>query len=245
MSGDREQFMTPHEVAELLMVSPVTVRQWAQKGMLPALTTAGGHRRFRWDDVERFAREKGMQLPDRTTTVLVVDDDRQLNNYLVALLSTSVDDVEVVSAYDGFEAGKLVQQARPDIVLLDVMMPGMDGVQVCRSIKSDANTAHAGHHHVQQHDIGSRLLDQLTGLKTVVGADHLDVVNRRREECHEVVVQLAVVVDNQHRRRSIRELHAFLARKALDIVPSKAAVPPGGRERGQHALLRPLANRDG
>ncbi len=152
MNADREQFLTPHEVAELLMVSPVTVRQWAQKGMLPALTTAGGHRRFRWDDVERFAREKGMQIPDRTTTVLVVDDDRQLNNYLVALLSTSVDDVDVISAYDGFEAGKLVQQARPDIVLLDVMMPGMDGVQVCRSIMSDANTAHArvvgmtGHH---------------------------------------------------------------------------------------------------
>lgn len=134
------------------MVSPVTVRQWAQKGMIPALTTAGGHRRFLKEDVARFARERGMRLPGNDRSVLVVDDDVQLNNYLVALLTTSVDDVQVHSAYDGFEAGKMVQQLQPEVVLLDIMMPGMDGVQVCRSIKADDTTAHAvvvgmtGHH---------------------------------------------------------------------------------------------------
>ena len=146
------EYLTPNEVAGLLLVSPITIRQWAQKGMLQAQTTAGGHRRFARSEVERFARDKGIELPNQGRRVLVVDDDRQLNNYLVALLQTSVDDVSVFSAFDGFEAGRMVQEHKPEIVLLDIMMPGMDGVDVCRSIKADADSRHAlvvamtGHH---------------------------------------------------------------------------------------------------
>ena len=46
MAGDQSEYLTPNEVASLLLVSPITVRQWAQKGLLEAQTTAGGHRRF-------------------------------------------------------------------------------------------------------------------------------------------------------------------------------------------------------
>ncbi|HED18958.1 MAG TPA: helix-turn-helix domain-containing protein, partial [Gammaproteobacteria bacterium] len=46
-----KSYLTPNDVATLLMVSPVTVRQWAQKGGLSALTTPGGHRRFLRHDV--------------------------------------------------------------------------------------------------------------------------------------------------------------------------------------------------
>ena len=50
-------YLTPNEVASLFMVSPITVRQWAQKGLLKAEVTVGGHRRFLRGEVERFARE--------------------------------------------------------------------------------------------------------------------------------------------------------------------------------------------
>ncbi|MEM9621386.1 MAG: response regulator [Pseudomonadota bacterium] len=154
MAGEKTQFLTPNQVAELLMVSPITVRQWAQKGMLAAHTTAGGHRRFTRAEVERFALERGVVLADQQEApasadnaaqrkVLVVDDDQQLNSYLVALLQTSVDDIEVFSALDGFAAGRLVQEHKPQLVVLDIMMPGIDGVQVCRSIKDNEQTAHA------------------------------------------------------------------------------------------------------
>ncbi len=142
MAGDKTSILTPTEVAGLLMVSPITVRQWAQKGMLPAQTTAGGHRRFMRSDVEQFARERGLTLPDMRTTVLVVDDDHQLNKYLVAVLQTQVGDVEVFSAYDGFEAGRMVAQHQPEIVLLDIMMPGMNGIEVCRRLRQDAYLRH-------------------------------------------------------------------------------------------------------
>ena len=147
-AGDQrtpKSVLTPNEVAELLMVSPITVRQWAQKGLIEAHVTAGGHRRFTLEAVRRFARERDLVLPELSTSVhslLVVDDDRQLNQFLVALFTTQVEDLAVYSAEDGFEAGRMVTSHRPDVVLLDVMMPGMDGVDVCRRIKASPQTAH-------------------------------------------------------------------------------------------------------
>ena len=46
-----------------------------------------------------------------------------------------------MTAADGFEAGRLVATFRPDVVLLDLRMPGLDGFQVCRTIKGDSETA--------------------------------------------------------------------------------------------------------
>jgi excisionase family DNA binding protein len=137
-----KDFLTPNEVANLLMVSPITVRQWAQKGILEAQTTAGGHRRFSRGVVEAFARERGLRLPDTQQRLLIVDDNRELNGYLAALFEANAPGLEIYTAHDGFEAGRRVQAHRPTVVLLDVMMPGMDGVEVCRSLKADPQTAH-------------------------------------------------------------------------------------------------------
>ena len=138
-------YLTPNEAARLLMVSPVTLRQWAQKGMVKAQSTAGGHRRFRRADLAEFAQERGIVLAsesdDRGPTLLIVDDDRQLNGYLTALFTTRVPGISIRNAYDGFEAGRQVAQFNPTVVLLDIMMPGIDGLQVCESLKSNRGTA--------------------------------------------------------------------------------------------------------
>jgi excisionase family DNA binding protein len=140
--------LTPNEVAELLAVSPVTVRQWAQKGLIEARTTPGGHRRFTRESVIDFARRMAMTLPEEFappsgSRVLIVDDDRQFNGMLVALFKQKYPSVEVSSAYDGFDAGRQVSRFKPTLVLLDIMMPGMDGVEVCRSLKADETSRSA------------------------------------------------------------------------------------------------------
>jgi excisionase family DNA binding protein len=135
-----KSFLTPNEAASLLMVSPITVRQWAQKGLLEAQTTAGGHRRFSREVIEAFARERGIRMPSSRRSLLIVDDNRELNAYLEALFSAHVPDLEIHCAYDGFEAGRQVQAQRPAVVLLDIMMPGIDGIEVCRSLKTDPDT---------------------------------------------------------------------------------------------------------
>jgi excisionase family DNA binding protein len=135
------EYLTPNEVANLLQVSPVTVRQWAQKGLLPAQTTAGGHRRFARAVVQAFARDRGMAAPAARDSLLIVDDNRSFNDYLAALFGVEFPELEIHSACDGFEAGRLVALHKPTVVLLDVMMPGVDGTEVCRRLKQDPQTA--------------------------------------------------------------------------------------------------------
>ena len=124
----------------MLMVSPITVRQWAQKGWLEARTTAGGHRRFLYQDIEKFAHERGLTLPEQeshTLRVLIVDDDKQLAGYLVEFLSGLDTPVDIDVAHDGFAAGRKFREFNPDIMLLDLMMPGMNGFEVCHQLKDE------------------------------------------------------------------------------------------------------------
>ena len=113
---------------------------WAQKGLLPSETTPGGHRRFLLRDVEQF-RSRGGQRQDAPLRVLVVEDDVQVMDYLLELLPEMSHPLVVETARDGFEAGSKLLSFAPDVVLLDLMMPGMNGWDVCRRVKSDPATA--------------------------------------------------------------------------------------------------------
>lgn len=67
------------------------------------------------------------------TRILVVDDDRNINELLRLYLEK--EGYSVASTYDGVDAIKKFEDHKPDLVLLDVMLPGMDGWQVCREIR--------------------------------------------------------------------------------------------------------------
>lgn len=140
---ESKNYYTPNEVAQLFMVSPVTVRQWAQKGLLSAALTAGGHRRFLHQELVRFAHERGLTLnwPEPgLARILIVEDDDQMAGFLYEFLRgrPGIEAVEI--AESGFEAGRKVQSFGPTLVLLDLMMPGMDGFAVCRNLKADPGT---------------------------------------------------------------------------------------------------------
>ena len=75
-----------------------------------------------------------------TARVLVVDDILSNVKLLEAKLTSEY--FEVVTAYSGAEALAKMDESEPDIILLDVMMPGMDGFEVCRRIKTNPKTAH-------------------------------------------------------------------------------------------------------
>lgn len=141
--GNQRMYLTPNQVAEMLMVSPITVRQWSQKGDLESLQTPGGHRRYLYSQVEKFARERNIAIQtaaDKKVKILIVDDDEQLVQFLVEILVSRYDGIEIETATDGFEAGFKVKSFHPSIVLLDLMMPGIDGFDVCEKLKSDPHT---------------------------------------------------------------------------------------------------------
>jgi excisionase family DNA binding protein len=138
--------LTPNEVAELLMVNPVTVRQWASRGLLRSLTTPGGHRRFLLGDVEEFARSRGAtpvaRRSGRPDRVLIVDDDPNVGRLIAEVIQERDDHVETEIAHDGFEAGAMVESFRPHALVLDLMMPGMDGFEVCRRLRGRPTLNH-------------------------------------------------------------------------------------------------------
>ena len=74
----------------------------------------------------------------RRSRVLVADDTESVRSLFARLLST--DGHDVVSAPDGRTALESIQRDRPDVILLDVEMPGMSGLEVCRRLKADPAT---------------------------------------------------------------------------------------------------------
>jgi signal transduction histidine kinase len=68
------------------------------------------------------------------STILIVDDNASARETLVAMLENQEYQIEL--AEDGFHALQILQRLQPDLILLDVMMPGMDGFEVCRRIRS-------------------------------------------------------------------------------------------------------------
>ncbi|KGJ87552.1 response regulator [Colwellia psychrerythraea] len=135
-----KSYLTPKEVAELLMVSTAAVRLWAEQGNLKARVTAGGHRRFKLDDIKEFATKKNIQLnitASENPKVLIVDDDIHFAEFLKALLKIEINNIEVEISLDGFDAANKLHDFTPDILLLDLKMPGLDGFQVCQVVKEN------------------------------------------------------------------------------------------------------------
>lgn len=137
--------LTPNEVARLLMVNPVTVRQWAARGLLRSRTTPGGHRRFLLRDVQEFARSRGVgesMQADRPGRVLIVDVDPRICRFVADLVRTCDPSVGTESASSGFEAGAKCEAFRPDAVVLDLTMPGVDALEVCRRLRQRTALGH-------------------------------------------------------------------------------------------------------
>ncbi len=67
--------------------------------------------------------------------ILVVDDDSKIVDVIKRRLEQS--NYEVITAYDGEEGLDKVQKGKPDLIILDIMLPKVDGYTVCRRLKSD------------------------------------------------------------------------------------------------------------
>ena len=143
---------TVNQASELLQVSPQTIVNWIEAGRLEAYRTPGGHRRIQKPDLEEFVQKHGMPVfglsPEaeaegaRMKRILVVDDDRVIVETITAGLEEDPHRYEVISAADGFEAGLQVSHFNPDLLILDIMMPDIDGYEVCRKLKSSEKTQH-------------------------------------------------------------------------------------------------------
>jgi excisionase family DNA binding protein len=135
---------TTSEVARMLGVVVQSVSNWIDAGQLRAGRTPGGHRRIEPADLLGFLRQQGLAIPaelrQAPPKVLVVDDEEAVAIWVADEIRAQRPDIEVLVAHDGFAAGEIVGAQKPDVVVLDLRMPGMDGFEVCRRIKSREDT---------------------------------------------------------------------------------------------------------
>lgn len=136
------------EVADICGVVNQTAINWIRNGFLKAFTTPGGQYRVYLDDLLEFLSSRGMRIPPELADkgdegplwqrILIVDDDETINTLLKKFFARKLPTWEVRQAFDGFEAGTLLSEWKPGIVLLDINLPGVDGHKLCQRIKSGA-----------------------------------------------------------------------------------------------------------
>ena len=123
------------------MVSSNTIRLWTEKGLLKSETTLGGHRRFLRSEIDAFLRERQQPPVKRDIpTVLIIEDEPELAQAMAQGLTSAVPGMTVHIATDGFSGGLKASLYQPDFVVLDLKMPGRDGVEVCRMLKDEPQT---------------------------------------------------------------------------------------------------------
>jgi excisionase family DNA binding protein len=140
------RFLTTRQCAERLGVTINTVKGWIRAQRLPALRTPGGHHRIAEADLAAFEarlahRSRGGSARPR---ILIVDDDQALLEVLHEAVSQAMPEAEVATASDGYEALVEVGTFRPDVLVLDLRMPRVDGFEVCSRLKARRDTAAIG-----------------------------------------------------------------------------------------------------
>ena len=133
-AGPEPDWLTLGQAAKYLGVAQSTIRKWSDQGRVPAFYTPGGHRRYRRSDLDQFLDRSGPGARERQgPLILLVDDDNRVRELVRVNLEFEGYTVrEAASAEEGLAA---VEDAAPDLILLDVMMPGVDGWEMLRRVQ--------------------------------------------------------------------------------------------------------------
>lgn len=143
--GDRMKAVyTTGEVAQICKVSQQTVIRCFDNGKLRGFRVPGSdHRRIPRESLLQFMKDNDIpidRLGDGRYRVLIVDDDQAIVDMLVDLLGRD-GRFEIRTANNGFDAGALTAEFKPDLMVLDYMLPDINGDQVCERVRRDPSLA--------------------------------------------------------------------------------------------------------
>ena len=137
---NQKRYWGTQRVARVCQVSPATVANWIDQGLLKGHKTPTGRRRVEADDLKAFLRAHDMAVPQDLTngnghaTVVVVDDDPGYLKALVLTIERSDLDVEVVEAATGVDAPLEIGRVQPTLIVLDYSLPDLNAPQVIRRL---------------------------------------------------------------------------------------------------------------
>lgn len=131
---------TTGEAAKICKVSQQTIIRCFDSGALKGFRVPGSRfRRIPRDQLFLFMRDNGIPtdaLESGKRKILLVDDDHELVELIVDVLERD-GRFEVRTVNNGFDAGMMVKEYRPDLIVLDVMLPDINGKEVCQRVRSD------------------------------------------------------------------------------------------------------------
>ena len=139
-----KKLYTTGEAAQICNLSQQTIIRCFDSGKLEGFKIPGSKfRKIPYTSLVRFMKENGIPLDNLQTgkkKILIVDDDEEIIELMDDLLSRD-NRFEIKTACTGYEAGMVTQQFNPDLIILDYMLPDVNGNVVCRTIKNNPEFA--------------------------------------------------------------------------------------------------------
>lgn len=143
-SAEQKHIFTTGEAAEVCKVSQQTIIRCFDSGRLHGFRVPGSRfRRIPRDELIRFMKNNDIPtagFDSGKRRVLVVDDDEEIVELFCDALARD-ERFEVRTATTGYDAGALTQQFKPDLMILDYMLPDINGNMVCQRVRQDPEMA--------------------------------------------------------------------------------------------------------
>lgn len=141
MSNRDQKAYTTFEAAKICHVTHHSIKNWIKQGLIRASRTPGGHYRILEDDLDAFREEYDMFPRDKGPSkqrVMIVDDDPDAQALIEDILTEK--GYELIKVSNATEVGLKAAQLLPDLILLDFLMPEINGFDVCKALRANELT---------------------------------------------------------------------------------------------------------
>ncbi|HOV31748.1 MAG TPA: response regulator [Candidatus Hydrogenedens sp.] len=146
----RGRVFTTGEVADICGVSSDTVSRWFDMGQIEGYRLGpGGDRRIPYESLRKFMIAHGIpldRLESNEMKILIVDDDPFYLDIIPDAITRNINkdrELIILTASTGFDAGAMIVEHNPNLVIMDIHLSDIDGRKVCERLKSREETQHA------------------------------------------------------------------------------------------------------
>ncbi len=142
------------QIGKMLNVSRQAVNQWIDKGYIKSYRTPGGHRRVKRDDLINFLKTRNIPIPESLEVgavgepspsaplhIMLLDADQDFLASLEQAIRGELPSTQISRFQDGYDALVAVGAHSPDLLVLDLDLPNIDGLEVCRRLKDNPLTS--------------------------------------------------------------------------------------------------------
>jgi len=141
VSTSEQKAYTTFEAAKICHVTHHSIKNWIKQGLIRASRTPGGHYRILQEDLDSFREEYDMFPREKGSAkkrIMIVDDEQDALRMMREMLSG--DEYELIEVSNATEVGLKAVQMAPDLILLDFLMPEINGFDVCKALRQNDQT---------------------------------------------------------------------------------------------------------